>query len=258
MSVRTTAGEILVLAYHRIGEPPPGPWNDWFYVSEEAFTDHLRILHESGWAFIDLPRLLVGMEDPASVPPRAVLITFDDADGTMLTGGLPHLARLRIPAVLFVPTGFIGGTTDDFDNGAQPPERICGWDELRRLQTCGVSIQAHGVSHRRFAELPASTIRRELRCCKDVLEGCLRHPVEAFAYPFGDIGRDPPATEKMLMELGYRAAFLYDRSYPWPLVGSRRFQLGRLAVGRDTDLRRELARLRYDRSPPGSGKETTA
>lgn len=257
MSVGATAAEILVLAYHRIGEPPPGPWNDWFYVSEEAFTDHLRILQENGWTFIDLPRLLVGMEDPASVPPCTALITFDDADRTLFTGGLPHLVPLHIPAVLFVPTDFVGRTTDAFDDGNQPPERICSWDELRQLPEHGVSIQAHGASHSRFTELPASKIRRELRCCKAVLEDRLGHPVEAFAYPFGDMGRDPPSTERMLVELGYRAAFLYGRSCPWPLVGSR-FQVGRLAVGRDTDLPRELARLRGDRSPPGSATETTA
>src|SRR6266480_2729531 len=106
MSVEATAAEILVLAYHRIGDPPARGWNDWFYVSEEAFVEHLRLLEEDRWTFIDLPRLVTGMDDPTTVPPRSVLITFDDADVTLLTGGLPHLASQRIPAVVFVPTDF--------------------------------------------------------------------------------------------------------------------------------------------------------
>jgi peptidoglycan/xylan/chitin deacetylase (PgdA/CDA1 family) len=239
MNVEATAAEILVLAYHRIGDPPPGEWNDWFYVPEDAFADHLRLLDEDGWTFVELPRLLAGMEERATIPRRSALITFDDADVTLLSGALPHLAKHRIPAVVFVPTDFIGAT-NDFDGEDQPPERICSWDELRGLGEHGLSIQAHSASHRRLTDLQPSDIRRELQCCKDVLEHRLGRPVEAFAYPFGDMGRDPLSTEKMLVEVGYRMAFLYGGSCPWPLVGSPRFRLARLAVGRDTDLATEL------------------
>jgi peptidoglycan/xylan/chitin deacetylase (PgdA/CDA1 family) len=243
MSAETTAAEILVLAYHRIGDPPAGAWNDWFYVSEEAFVDHLRLLEKDRWTFIDLPRLVTGMDDPTAVPPRSVLITFDDADVTLLTGGLPHLAGQRIPAVVFVPTDFVGAT-NEFDGGDQPPVRICSWDELRLLSQHGVSIQAHSASHRRFTELDASGIRRELQRCKDVLEDRLGDTVEVFAYPFGDMGREPACTEKMLDELNYRAAFLYGGNCPWSIVGSQRFRLARLAMGRGMGLDRELAQTK--------------
>jgi peptidoglycan/xylan/chitin deacetylase (PgdA/CDA1 family) len=181
------------------------------------------------------------MNDPTAVPPRSVLITFDDADVTLLAGGLPHLARQRIPAVVFVPTDFVGGT-NAFDGGDQPPVRICSWDQLRLLSRHGVSIQAHSASHRRFTELDASGIRRELQRCKDVLEDRLGDVVEVLAYPFGDMGREPARTEEMLDELNYRAAFLYGGSCPWSLVGSQRFRLARLAMGRGMGLDRELAR----------------
>jgi peptidoglycan/xylan/chitin deacetylase (PgdA/CDA1 family) len=241
MSVGATAPEILVLAYHRIGDPPPGEWNDWFYVSEGTFAEHLRLLDEDGWTFIDLPRLLTGMDEPGIVPPRSVLITFDDADETLLTGGLPQLACQHISAVVFVPTDFVGAD-NDFDGGDQPPERLCSWDELRELTLHRISIQAHSASHRSFAELSRPQAYRELQRSKHVLEDRLGRPVEAFAYPFGDMGRDPPSIEKMLVELGYRAGFLYGGRCPWPLARFQRFRLARLAVGRDTDLGAELAK----------------
>ena len=240
MSVEATAAEILVLAYHRIGDPPARGWNDWFYVSEEAFVEHLRLLEEDRWTFIDLPRLLTGMDDPVTTPQRSVLITFDDAGVTLLSGALRHLVGQRIPAVVFVPSDFIGAT-NDFDGEDQPPERICSWDELRELAEHGVSVQAHSASHRSLAELGRSESLLELWRSKQVLEDHLRRPVEAFAYPFGNMGREPLAIEKMLVKLGYRAAFLYGGSCPWPLVGSPRFRLARLAVGRDTDLGTEFA-----------------
>jgi peptidoglycan/xylan/chitin deacetylase (PgdA/CDA1 family) len=239
MSVNRMAADVLVLAYHRLGDPPPGQWNDWFYVSEEAFEEHLRLLRDDGWTFVDLGELLAGLDDSATVPARSALITFDDADATLLTGGLATLERYRIPAVVFVPTDFIGAT-NEFDEGDQPPERICSWDELRELARHGISVQAHSASHRRLSELGDSEAYSELGRCKHVLEDHLGAAVEAFAYPFGDVGRDPRRIEQMLGELGYRAAFLYGGNCPWSLAAARRFQMARLAMGRDTDLRGEL------------------
>lgn len=240
MKLGATAPQVLVLAYHRIGDAPPGPWNDWFYVPEERFAQHLRLLRERAWSVIDLRQLFAGLENPTAAPARSALITFDDGDRTLLTGGLPHLLRWRAPAVVFVATDFIGGT-NAFDAGHQPPERICSWEELRELADHGVSIQAHSLSHPRFTDLAAPDIRRQLRCCKQLLEDRLGHHVEAFAYPFGDAGRDPARTEQLLEELGYRAAFLYGGRCPWPLADSRRFHLARLPIGRDTELDIELA-----------------
>ena len=104
-----------------------------------------------------------------------------------------------------------------------------------------MSIQAHSASHRRFTELDASGIRRELQCCKEVLEDRLGDVVEVLAYPFGDMGLEPACTETMLDELNYRAAFLYGGSSPWSLVGAQRFRLARLAMGRGMGLDRMLA-----------------
>jgi hypothetical protein len=143
--------------------------------------------------------------------------------------------------VVFVPTDFVGAT-NEFDGGDQPPARICSWDELRLLSRHGVSIQAHSASHRRFTELDASGIWRELQCCKEVLEDRLGEGVEVLAYPFGDMGREPGCTEEMLDALNYRAAFLYGGNCPWSPVGVQQFRLARLAMGRGMGLERELAR----------------
>lgn len=231
---------MLVLGYHRIGDPPPGQWNDWFYVSEQAFAEQLLALDDHGWTVIDLTQLLAGLSDPARLPARSALITFDDADASLQTGALSHLLRRRVPAVAFVPTEFVGAS-NAFDQGDQPPARILDWGELGELACQGVSIQAHSVSHRRFSDLSAPEIRRELRCSKEALEDRLGTAVHAFAFPFGDAGRSRAGTEQALAELGYRAAFLYGGACPWPLAGCRRFALARLAMGRDTDLGSELA-----------------
>ncbi len=230
-----TEQRVAVLAYHKIGDPPPGDWNDWFHVPEKTFADHLRFLADEGWSVIDIDHLLAGLEDPLAIPARSALITFDDADRSLFTTALPHLTNFGFPAVVFVATDFIGGA-NEFDTGDQPTERICGWDELRELASHRVSIEAHSASHRRFSKLGGAALADELRRPKHVLEDRLARPVRAFAYPFGDVGRDPQRTEDMVADAGYRAAFLYGGACPWSLPVADRYRLGRLAMGRDTDL----------------------
>jgi peptidoglycan/xylan/chitin deacetylase (PgdA/CDA1 family) len=238
MVIQPTSADLLVLAYHRIGDPPPGRWNDWFYVAERTFTEHLDVLDEAGWTFIDLPQLLKGIDDPTGLPRRSILLTFDDADVTLLTG-VRHLARRGIPAIVFVPTDFVGAT-NAIDGDDQPPERICSWSDLHELALQRISIQAHAASHRRFSDLSPSQIRRELQSSKQVLEDRLDRLVEALAYPYGDIGRAATLTERMLAKLGYQVAFLYGGNHRSRITGSCRFRVARLAVGRDTDLEAEL------------------
>ena len=123
----------------------------------------------------------------------------------MLEVALPVLIRFRYPAVMFVPTGFIGGS-NRFDASAEPEEAICDWDALRELDRNGVSIQSHGVSHRPFSELVPFEQEVELRESKRVLEDGLNRPVTLFAYPYGDTGGDSCRGSEQLRDAGYRAA----------------------------------------------------
>jgi peptidoglycan/xylan/chitin deacetylase (PgdA/CDA1 family) len=238
-SVRDRPGgrSLAILAYHKIGEAPPGGWQTWFYVPEESFVGHLTYLREHGWQVIDLLTLLRGIAAPESLPERAVLLTFDDGYRSMRTVALPWLLRFGYPAVLFVPTDYIGGF-NGFDVGYEPEEAICDWDDLQELEHSGVSIQSHGASHRSFSKLGLPEQVEELVRSKITLEAGLEKPVEVLAYPYGDGGTEPQ-TGKALEHAGYRAACLY-KGGPNPLPIVEPYRLTRLAMGPDTDLQVEL------------------
>ena len=225
---------LAILSYHKIGEPPPDGWRTWFYVPEETFYGHLSYLREHGWQVIDLPALFKGITAPESLPERAALLTFDDGYRSMRTVALPWLLRFGSPAVLFVPTDYVGGF-NGFDAGDEPEEVLCDWDDLRELERLGVSIQSHGASHRPFSKLSLPEQEEELTRSKTALEANLANPVEVFAYPYGDGGTEPRLTCRALERAGYRAACLYKGGpNPVPMVDP--FRLSRLAVGPDTDL----------------------
>jgi peptidoglycan/xylan/chitin deacetylase (PgdA/CDA1 family) len=225
---------LAILGYHKIGEPSPGGWQTWFYVPEEISAGHLSYLREYGWQVIDLPALFRGIAVPESLPERAALLTFDDGYRSIRTVALPWLLRFGYPAVLFVPTDYIGGI-NDFDAGQEPEDAICNWDELRELERLGVSIQSHGASHRSFSKLSLPEQEEDLTRSRISLEAGLEKPVDVFAYPYGDGGTEPRSTGRALERAGYRAACLY-KGGPNSLPVAEPYRLTRLAMGPDTDL----------------------
>jgi peptidoglycan/xylan/chitin deacetylase (PgdA/CDA1 family) len=226
-----------ILGFHKIG-PAPGGWETWYYISAPAFAAYLRRFREDGWQFIDLATLLRGLEAPESLPARAALVTFDDGYRSILRWGLPALVELRCPAVMFVPTDYIGGR-NLFDHDNEPDEAICTWDDLRELERQGVAVQPHGASHRAFSDLGLAEREEELYRSKAVLEDGLGKPMQVFSFPYGDNGTDPGAVEGGLRRLGYRAACLYGGGV-MDLRLADPYRLARVAMGPDMDLEAEL------------------
>lgn len=239
---------LAVLGYHKIGPPPPGGWESWYYIPEAAFAAHLAYLAAAGWEVIDADAFLRGVETPETLPDQAAMITFDDGYRSNRRYALPALREYGYPAVLFVPTDYIGGS-NTFDGGAEPEEPICDWDDLNALQSAGVSVQSHGASHRAFSALSGPDLEDELHRSRRCLEEGLGTDVSLFSYPYGDAGTDTGATTAALGRAGYRAAFLYGgAANPVPVPG--RYGIERLAMGPETDLESELGRPIF--APGGS------
>jgi peptidoglycan/xylan/chitin deacetylase (PgdA/CDA1 family) len=230
--------QLAILSFHKIGEPSAGGWSTWFYIPEETFVRQLNDLRSGGWKALDHSGFLEGLENPASLPERSALITFDDGYRSMVTVVLPLLRRFGFPAVLFVPTDYVGGR-NTFDGGGEPEEAICNWDDLRELEREGVSIQAHSASHRPFSDLSTDEQRTEILNSKAVLENRLGKPVESLAFPYGDEGRNPRELRGELERAGYHAACLY-RGGPITMPVADPYRLPRLAMGPDTNLEAAL------------------
>ena len=229
---------VVVLAFHKIGDPPDDGWDTWNYIGCERFSSYLQVLHDECFHVLDLHTFLGGLQSPSILPKRSALLTFDDGYRSMLSVAQPILSQFGVPSVCFVPTNFVGGH-NTWDYGNEPKEPICDWDELRELHRCGVVIQSHSVSHRSFSDFDGGALHYELKESKDRLEEELGTAVDTLAYPYGDHGADPEATDAALAAAGYRAAFLY-KGGPFGLPTPTPFRVTRVPMGPDTDLRKWL------------------
>jgi peptidoglycan/xylan/chitin deacetylase (PgdA/CDA1 family) len=229
---------LAVLAYHKVGNPPPASWETWYLIPETTFRGQLAELRDAGWRAIGLAELVAGLDEPGSLPERAALITFDDGYRSTGNAALRGLEDFGYPAVVFVPTDYIGGH-NSFDAGTDEPEEpLCGLADLRALERRGISVQSHCASHRSLSALGPSEREDELARSKAALEAGLGRPVTAVSYPYGDPGPEP--LDETLVRLGYRAGFLYGGG-PVALGEADRYRLPRIAMGPDTDLAAELA-----------------
>ncbi len=94
-----------VLTYHRVAEPDDDHHPGLISATPTTFGDQIEALGRR-FSFVSLATVLDRLDGGAPVPPRSILLTFDDAYRDFALNAWPILRVQAIPAVLFVPTAF--------------------------------------------------------------------------------------------------------------------------------------------------------
>ena len=198
---------LRVLMYHKVNDLWPNPTT----VPTSVFDAQMTLLGELGYVPVSLDAVLEHYLRRAPLPPKAVLLTFDDGYRDNLQNAVPILRRHGFPAVLFVPIGFLD------DAHPLPHEeslRLLGirndtvdWEELHELEAGGVRIESHGIGHRPLSELDPAEATREIALSKLRLEERLGREVEAFAFVKGSLADYRPEHASLVQQAGYKVAF---------------------------------------------------
>jgi peptidoglycan/xylan/chitin deacetylase (PgdA/CDA1 family) len=147
---------ILVLNYHRIGDPAATPFDrDVFSATEEAFDRQCRFLARE----LDVIGLDELDDALARRTGRFAMITFDDGYRDNFALALPILRAHRLPATFFVATSFIDAP------------HIAWWDEIAWMvrHATALALPPGLWSSQPLSLAPAdadTTIRALLRCYK--------------------------------------------------------------------------------------------
>jgi peptidoglycan/xylan/chitin deacetylase (PgdA/CDA1 family) len=145
------------------------------------FRSHLEFLRDFGLKIIPLRGLATDS------PPNTVCLTFDDGYGSFSEEVLSILVEQKIPATIFIITGFVGKfNTWDVSFGFNR-RRHLDWSQIRQIHTTGIEIGSHSTSHRDLTHLSASEVEGELADSKKELEDRLGEAVTSLALPFGSV-----------------------------------------------------------------------
>ncbi|MGN6167554.1 MAG: polysaccharide deacetylase family protein, partial [Solirubrobacteraceae bacterium] len=104
---RGSTGTAVVLAYHAIADRPGDPILRRYSVPAARFARQLDTLASAGWTFVDASALIGALAGSEGLPPRAVLVTFDDGYADFPAMALPVLKQRQIPCVVFVVSSLV-------------------------------------------------------------------------------------------------------------------------------------------------------
>jgi biofilm PGA synthesis lipoprotein PgaB len=118
----------IILTYHDISYA-----KSQYSVTPETFATQMRMLHDAGWTTLTAAQLDDWTAGKA-LPPRSVVITFDDGTGSVWRYADPVLRRYNQHALAFIITGFIG---------TRAPYYMT-WEQVGDLQRSGRwDLEAH-------------------------------------------------------------------------------------------------------------------
>jgi len=228
---RTQEDALRILAYHTVPDPV-------------AYERQLRYLKQH-YHVISLDELQEAMTQRKALPPRSVLITFDDGDRSVYENGLPLHRKYELPAVLFVITDLVDSeepfwwkkveqhyaanglphadarrqvthlkqVTDDerrayLDSlGDAYRQKQLTREELKELGAAGFALSNHTLTHPLVDRCSDERITREVAGAADYLSELPNTYPRVFAYPNGNVNE---RTEKVLKQEGISLAFLFD------------------------------------------------
>lgn len=188
---------LRVLMYHRVA--PSG--GDALTVTRAQLEWQLDWLRGQGSMFVTLAQTVAAAESGWSgLPANPVLVTFDDAYLDTWELARPALAARGIPAVVFVPTSFVGGISA----WESRPAPLMDAAKLRALAAEGWELGLHSHAHRDFRKEPAGGIRDDMRRCAEEFARLGLPAAPGFAFPYG--GRPRGAEERAALREAFREA----------------------------------------------------
>src|SRR3954454_4070717 len=175
---------VPVLMYHLVSDEVP-PSFDGYTVTPSRFAAQVRALTRLGASSISPDELRAEHHDGRSLPPRPVVITFDDGFRDCLRNAAPLLQEVGLRATMYVVAGLLGRTSRWLAPEGLEHLPLISSAEARELEQAGIECQSHSLSHPRLAQLSTADVTRELSHSRDVLEDELGHPIRHLAYPHG-------------------------------------------------------------------------
>ncbi len=238
-------GAFLVLCYHEVPddlrqEPDP------YAVEASELASQFAWLRAHGYRPVSLSDVLAARRGGRPLPPKAVLLTFDDGYRSFYTRVYPLLKLYGYPALLALVGHWMEAGPDqpvDYGGRMVPRASFLGWDEVREMVRSGlVEVASHtydlhrGIRANPQGNLaPAATtrlydpatgryetdegytarLRADLERSARLIERELGQRPRALAWPFGSYNR---AAVRIASEAGMTVTFTLEDGWMPPAL----------------------------------------
>ena len=169
-------GEVIVpiLLYHHVALHQS---ENIYYIAPDRFERQMHLLYEWGYTTISVELMVRALKEGAALPPKPIILTFDDGGETIYTNALPILQKYGFTGTVYIVYNYVG--TQNYMNP----------DQIRGLYASGWEIGSHSLSH---ADLTERSDRQmdEIVESRRKLQSLLGVPILSFSYPFGAYDED--------------------------------------------------------------------
>ncbi len=191
-----SAHGVPVLMYHYIGDMPAksDALRSDLTVNSKDFTAEMDWLKNNSYSSITVDQLYNSIKNGTGLPPKPVIITFDDGYKNTFDNAVPILLAHGMTGSFGIITGYVGNPN------------YAPWDEIKAAQNSGMEIVSHSFSHIDFTAKKYTYADKQyeiVRSKEDLLEH-LGITSKYFIYPYGHHDAD---TEKILKDNGFVLAF---------------------------------------------------
>ena len=160
---------VPILLYHHIGDSLS---NSPYYVSAHEFEQQMYLLHEWGYQTISVELMISAIKGGAMLPPRPIILTFDDGSQSVYSTALPIMQKYDFTGTVYLVNNYLGISN------------YLNIEEVRALYAAGWEVGSHSITHTDLT-IPSIDQEKEIVESRFRLQRQLDVPVRTFAYPYG-------------------------------------------------------------------------
>ncbi len=177
---------VPILLYHRIDVSST---DSQYYVSPEKFAEQMQLLRDWGYTTITTELLVKAITEGADLPPRPILITFDDGHLNNYKAAFPIMEKYGFTGVLYIVGSYMGAP------------QYMSVDQIKEMVEAGWEVGSHTMRHLDLSSLDPQQQQYEIVESRKFLEAELGVPVLTFSYPFG-------VSNRTVINMTYSAGYI--------------------------------------------------
>jgi peptidoglycan/xylan/chitin deacetylase (PgdA/CDA1 family) len=163
-------GPVPILEYHVLGEPEGEVPYPELYVSRPDFRHQLEWLDGHGYEAVTLEQVEEAWFEGGTLPPKPVVLSFDDGYRPQFTFALPQLRKHGWAGVLNLKA-----------EGSDLYE-----SNVKAMIKAGWELASHTIDHSDLTTLDAAALQEEVAGAREILRREYGVPVKNFCYPAGE------------------------------------------------------------------------
>lgn len=210
--------KVPILMYHYISEPPQDAdiYRVDLSVSPDSFRQQMAYLKDNGYTPVDFYDLTTAIVAHSELPPKPVIITFDDGYLDNYEEAYPILQEFGFKGNFFVVTEFI-------DAGR---EGYMTWEMIEEMSRAGQRIESHSRTHPDLTTKSRDGLIWEILGSQETLAAHIGYKPRYFCYPGGTYDEE---TIQVLRDLDFWGAVTtqngtwhgFDDRFEWRRVRMR-------------------------------------